>query len=356
MLSDEERERTAYHESGHAVLGMLEPGADPVRKISIVPARARARRHVPEPRADRYGYDARYLEGRIIGALGGRAAEELVYGNVTTGAESDLEQVTQHRPPDGRPLGHVRRHRARVGAPGAGRGAVLRPRRARQVAEATRELVDREVRRIVDDCYDRARRALRRQPRQARVAGAGAARARDARRGRRLPRRRLRARQRPRRRRLDAPRRRPTRPSCRRASRRAGRVHGRRRGPRGRRRAVRRRAARAARRSCASATGSSSCTCAAGCRSAGVRASRRSSTACGWAAPSACPTTSAPGCSRARSGRASSTCSSALRGERWRAATRRRVPTRGAVAWAADELRRTSTRTSAMTSARRRRC
>ena len=59
------------------------------------------------PDADRYGYDADYLRGRIVGALGGRAAEELVYGDVTTGAESDLEQVTRDRPADGRPLGHV---------------------------------------------------------------------------------------------------------------------------------------------------------------------------------------------------------------------------------------------------------
>ena len=94
MLSDEERERTAYHESGHAVLGMLEPGADPVRKVSIVPRGRALGVTFQSPEADRYGYDANYLRGRIVGALGGRAAEEIVYGNVTTGAESDLEQVT----------------------------------------------------------------------------------------------------------------------------------------------------------------------------------------------------------------------------------------------------------------------
>ena len=95
-------------------------------------ARARARRDVPVAvDADRYGYDASYLEGRIVGALGGRAAEELVYGNVTTGAESDLEQVTSI----------ARQMVGRWGMsdviglvsvlPGAGRGAVLRARRAR---------------------------------------------------------------------------------------------------------------------------------------------------------------------------------------------------------------------------------
>src|SRR5205823_13113256 len=81
-LSAEERERTAYHESGHALLGMLEPGADPVRKVSIVPRGQALGVTFQSPESDRYGYDAEYLRGRIVGALGGRAAEEIVYGNV----------------------------------------------------------------------------------------------------------------------------------------------------------------------------------------------------------------------------------------------------------------------------------
>jgi cell division protease FtsH len=89
-LSPEERERTAYHESGHAVLGMLEPGADPVRKVSIIPRGQALGVTFQSPASDRYGYGANYLRGRIIGALGGRAAEQIIYGDVTTGAESDL--------------------------------------------------------------------------------------------------------------------------------------------------------------------------------------------------------------------------------------------------------------------------
>ena len=184
---------------------MLEPGADPVRKVSIVPRGRALGVTFQSPSTDRYGYDARYLEGRIVGALGGRAAEELVYGNVTTGAESDLEQVTRI----------ARQMVGRWGMsdviglvsvlPGARRGAVLGPGGPVQVSDETRELVDREVRRIVEDCYERARRMLRRQPRQARVADEGAARARDARRGRRLPRRRLRPRPDRRRRRRRPP-------------------------------------------------------------------------------------------------------------------------------------------------------
>jgi cell division protease FtsH len=95
VLSTEERERTAYHESGHALLGMLQPGADPVRKISIIPRGRALGVTFQSPAADRYGYTAEYLRGRLVGALGGRAAEQLVYGDMTTGAESDLEQATR---------------------------------------------------------------------------------------------------------------------------------------------------------------------------------------------------------------------------------------------------------------------
>jgi cell division protease FtsH len=159
-LSDEERERTAYHEAGHAVLGMLEPGADPVRKVSIVPRGRALGVTFQSPSTDRYGYDARYLEGRIVGALGGRAAEELIYGNVTTGAESDLEQVTSiARQMVGRwGMSDVIGLVSVIPAPGEeqyyGPGGPV------QVSDDTRELVDREVRRIAEACYVRARRTL----------------------------------------------------------------------------------------------------------------------------------------------------------------------------------------------------
>lgn len=94
VMPDEERRRTAYHESGHALLGMLQPGADPVRKITIVPRGRALGVTLSTPEIDRYAYTEEYLRGRIIGALGGMAAEQVVYGVVTTGAENDLEQVT----------------------------------------------------------------------------------------------------------------------------------------------------------------------------------------------------------------------------------------------------------------------
>jgi len=95
VIPDEERRRTAYHEAGHALIGMLQPGADPVRKVSIIPRGRALGLTLSTPESDRYGYDANYLKGRIIGALGGMAAEQEVFNVVTTGAENDLEIVTR---------------------------------------------------------------------------------------------------------------------------------------------------------------------------------------------------------------------------------------------------------------------
>ncbi len=95
LLSDADRERIAYHESGHAILGLLVPGADPVNRVSIVPRGHALGVTYQRPQADRYNYPEAYLRARIIGMLGGRVAEEIVYGSKTTGAESDIEQATE---------------------------------------------------------------------------------------------------------------------------------------------------------------------------------------------------------------------------------------------------------------------
>ena len=94
MMTDADRERTAYHEAGHAVVGMLTPGADPVRKVSIIPRGQALGVTLTTPDADRYNYSREELIARIKVALGGRAAEQVVYGDVTTGAESDIRQLT----------------------------------------------------------------------------------------------------------------------------------------------------------------------------------------------------------------------------------------------------------------------
>jgi cell division protease FtsH len=157
VLDRAERERTAYHESGHALLGMLTPGADPVRKISIIPRGQALGVTYQAPSADRYGYSETYLRGRITGALGGRAAEQVVYGDVTTGAENDMEHASQI----------ARQMVGRWGmSPAIGPVSVL-PASGQEspygdgVAPATRELVDTEARRIIEECYSQALTALR---------------------------------------------------------------------------------------------------------------------------------------------------------------------------------------------------
>jgi cell division protease FtsH len=158
VLSPEEKLRTAYHESGHALLGMLTPGADPVRRVTIIPRGRALGVTLQTPEGDRYGYSATYLRGRISGALGGRAAEEIVYDDVTTGAESDLEQATQL----------ARQMVGRWGMSSAvGPVSVLPPTGQEQpfapdgIAASTRQLIDEEVRRLVDDCYRQAVETLR---------------------------------------------------------------------------------------------------------------------------------------------------------------------------------------------------
>ena len=142
--SEEDRRRTAYHEAGHAIVGMLTPGADPVRKVSIIPRGHGARRHaLLARRRPRLNYDARQLEAKIKVALGGRVAEEVVYDTITTGAESDIEQLTGiARQMVGRwgmseEIGFI------AGAP-PGRQPV---RAGRAGSERTRRLVDETVKR-----------------------------------------------------------------------------------------------------------------------------------------------------------------------------------------------------------------
>ncbi|MEV7889041.1 ATP-dependent zinc metalloprotease FtsH [Streptomyces sp. NPDC002817] len=156
VMPEEERRRTAYHESGHALLGMLRPGADPVRKITIVPRGRALGVTLSTPDADRYAYTEEYLRGRIIGALGGMAAEHVVYDAITTGAENDLEQVTNI----------ARGMVARWGmSERVGRLSAL-PGDAQQAyglsaAPQTLDVIEHEMRRIVDDCYEEACRKLR---------------------------------------------------------------------------------------------------------------------------------------------------------------------------------------------------
>jgi cell division protease FtsH len=152
VIAEADRRRTAYHEAGHALVGMLTPGADPVRKVSIIPRGIALGVTVAAPDADRFNYDEQFLLARIRVGLGGRIAEELAFGDVTAGAESDIQQLTQiARLMVGRwgmsPL---------VGPiavlPADGNGSLYPG--AAETSEATQRLVDEEVRRIVTEASD----------------------------------------------------------------------------------------------------------------------------------------------------------------------------------------------------------
>ncbi len=163
LLSAQDRERIAYHESGHAVLGLVVAGADPVHRVSIVPRGQALGVTYQRPQTDRYNYPEAYLRARIIGMLGGRAAEEVVYGTRTTGAENDIEQATQlarnmvTRWGMSDALGMVQlapRENQFLGTTGGFGGE-------KPFSEQTAALIDAEVQRIINDCHEEAKRLLR---------------------------------------------------------------------------------------------------------------------------------------------------------------------------------------------------
>ncbi len=151
MMSDEDKRRTAYHEAGHAIVGMLTPGADPVRKVSIIPRGQALGVTFSAPDADRFNFDQRHLMAQIKVALGGRAAEEIVFGDHTTGAESDIQQLTRiARYMVGRwgmsniigPVAVVPSESDGMLLPGVS-----------ETSDETQRLVDEEIRRIVEGAY-----------------------------------------------------------------------------------------------------------------------------------------------------------------------------------------------------------
>jgi cell division protease FtsH len=158
VLQGEERRRVAYHEAGHALVGMLTPGADPVRKVSIIPRGQALGVTLSAPDLDRANYEESWLIAKIKVALGGRVAEEIVFGTISTGAESDIQQLTQIA------RGMVGRWgmSGRVGPiavlPQDQNGPLLPG--AQPASEATQRLVDDEVRRIVEESYAEVRTLL----------------------------------------------------------------------------------------------------------------------------------------------------------------------------------------------------
>src|ERR671921_850855 len=160
LVGPEERERIAYHEGGHAILGLVVPGADPVNRVTIVPRGQALGVTYQRPEDDRYNYPEAYLRGRIVGALGGRSAEEIVYGTKTTGAESDIEQATGlarrmvTRWGMSEKLGTVElapRENAYLGGQGGYGGE-------RPYSEETARTIDEEGLRIIEERHDKAPR------------------------------------------------------------------------------------------------------------------------------------------------------------------------------------------------------
>ncbi len=165
LMSKQDRERIAYHEGGHAILGIIVPGADPVHRVTIVPRGQALGVTYQRPDADRYNFPEPYLRARIVGMLGGRAAEEIVYGTRTTGAENDIEQatnlardmVTRWGMSDRLGMVQLAPHEnpylaGRTGLEGFGG--------SRPFSEETARAIDDEVHRIITECHDEAHRLL----------------------------------------------------------------------------------------------------------------------------------------------------------------------------------------------------
>ncbi|MHB9090061.1 MAG: ATP-dependent metallopeptidase FtsH/Yme1/Tma family protein, partial [Chloroflexota bacterium] len=94
LMSEQERRVVAYHEGGHAMVARLTPGADPINKVTIIPHGRALGITEQLPEEDRHNYTRDYLLGRVGVMMGGRAAEELVFNQPSTGAENDLKQAT----------------------------------------------------------------------------------------------------------------------------------------------------------------------------------------------------------------------------------------------------------------------
>ena len=167
LVGPEERERIAYHEGGHAILGLLVAGADPVNRVTIVPRGQALGVTYQRPEDDRYNYPEGYLRARIVGSLGGRSAEEIVYGTKTTGAENDIEQATDL----------ARRMVTRWGMSEKLGTVQLAPREnpylggggfpsEKPFSEETTRGIDQEVLRIMDESHEEALRLLTKHRRE----------------------------------------------------------------------------------------------------------------------------------------------------------------------------------------------
>jgi len=163
VMTEEEKELTAYHEAGHALVGLYVPGNDPLHKVTIIPRGRALGVTMNLPERDRYGYKKSELEAKLAMMFGGRVAEELIYGpeNITTGAGNDIQQATNI---------------ARAMVTEYGMSEKLGPlryndnqeeiflghsvARTQNVSSATAKIIDEEIRRIVEEAETLARKVL----------------------------------------------------------------------------------------------------------------------------------------------------------------------------------------------------
>jgi cell division protease FtsH len=170
LINDREREIVAYHETGHAVVAERVDFADPVHKVSIVPRGVGALGYTQQlPESDRYLLQRRELLDRLAVLLGGRVAEEIVFGEISTGASNDLERASDIARRMVRqygmsetigPVTYEHERRSFLDRNGNG-GPHLPGGEPREFSEATAETIDREVHKIVTTAHDRAERVLR---------------------------------------------------------------------------------------------------------------------------------------------------------------------------------------------------
>jgi cell division protease FtsH len=163
VMTEKEKELTAYHEAGHALVGLHVPDHDPLHKVTIIPRGRALGLTMSLPERDRFGYSKREMESRLASMFGGRLAEEIIFGadNVTTGASSDIQQATAMARRMVTEFGMSEKlGRVRYGDNEQELFLGHSVTQTRGVSEATAQLIDSEVRRLIEESETTARGIL----------------------------------------------------------------------------------------------------------------------------------------------------------------------------------------------------
>jgi cell division protease FtsH len=161
VMPEEERRNTAYHESGHALIGKLLPKCDPVHKVTIIPRGRALGVTMSLPAQDRYSYDREYMLSQISMLFGGRIAEEVFMHQMTTGASNDFERATSIARDMVTRYGMTQALGPMVYAENEGEVFLGRSvTKTTNMSEQTMQKVDQEVRSIIDQQYNLARQLI----------------------------------------------------------------------------------------------------------------------------------------------------------------------------------------------------